>query len=101
MPVGLRVAVLALLLALGQAHASDASVSIFWRLAVLSFDNPGTQQSDEAATASVPHADPAGEAIAHLQAAATSGGGRVGIPVGVVRPTAAFSFGITRAPPAR
>ena len=94
-----QVALLVLLLALSQAQATDAALSILGRLAVLSFDSPVTQQFDEAASASVPHADPAGEAVAHVQAAAMTASGRARIAIGIVRATATLSFGITRAPP--
>ena len=99
MPPVVRVALLVLLLALGQAQATDAALSIFWRLAVLTYDSPVTQQIDEAASASVPHADPASEALAHLHAAATTASGRPGSLAGPVRDTAVLASGVTRAPP--
>lgn len=100
MSVVVRVTLLLTLLALSQAQATEASLSIFWRTAVLSFDNPGTQHCDEAASTTVPHADPASEAIAHLEAAAATAHGRAGALAGLVRPVAAVSSGTTRAPPA-
>ena len=100
MSLAVRVTLLLTLLALSQGQATDASLSIFWRLAVLSFDSPGTQHGDEAASTTVPHADPAGEAIAHLTAAAATAHARAGALAGVERPTAAVSFGVTRSPPA-
>jgi len=94
-----RVALLSLLLALSQIQATAGSLSIFYRLAFLSFDNPVTQHHDERATLCAPSADVSGETLAYARAAASRAHGFVAVE-SLVRPDALIaSLGITRSPP--
>ena len=93
-----RVALLVALLALGHAQAAHASVSIFARLAFLSFDSPTTQYCDELASQPAPYADTAGETLAWARAA-VSPAGLIVIGEAPVSRRAVASSGITRAPP--
>ena len=95
-----RVALLSLLLALSQVQATAGSLSIFYRLAFLSFDNPVTQQYDERATLSAPYADACGETLAYARAAASCADGFVVVASRVRHDALVASLGITRSPPA-
>lgn len=66
--VGLLIALLGVLLVLGP----QASVSIFWRLAVLSFDNPLTQALDELALEQSPFKAPLDELLDETRLAGRS-----------------------------
>lgn len=85
-------------LALTTTVAPGASLRIFWRYAVLSFDNPATQLFDEIASA------PSGLTDAHAGAYAV---GRLPLasrvvagPPSPVVPSPALSSCLTRSPPA-
>lgn len=83
-----------------QAQSPHAVLNIFWRYAVLSFDNPATQTLDELACATAPYTDPGGEARESTRVL-VSPSGRVLPPQAPglsFRP--ALSSGITRSPPA-
>jgi hypothetical protein len=94
-----RVALLSLLLTLSQVQATAGSLSIFYRLAFLSFDNPATQQHDERATLSAPYADASGETLAYARTAASRAGRFVAVERHARHDTLAASLGITRSPP--
>ena len=94
-----RVALLSLLLALSQVQATAGSLSIFYRLAFLSFDNPATQHQDERATLSAPYADASGETLASARAAASSADRFVAVESHVRHDALLASLGITRSPP--
>ena len=94
-----RVALLAGLLALSQLQAISGSLSIFNRLAFLSFDNPTTQYSDELASLATPYADAGGETLACARAAASHADRFVDVTTDARRDTLAASLGVTRSPP--
>jgi hypothetical protein len=94
-----RVALLSLLLALSQVQAISGSLSIFNRLAFLSFDNPATQQCDEQASMAAPCADVSGETLASARTAASCTDRFVAVVSQVRHDTLVASLGITRAPP--
>jgi hypothetical protein len=94
-----RVGLLVFLLALSQTQAIQGSLSIFVRLAFLSFDNPTTQHFDELATLSAPSADASGEPLAYARAAASVVRGFLVVTTVVSHDTVALSLGITRSPP--
>jgi hypothetical protein len=92
--------VLVALIALVQLESPRASLSILWRGAVLSFDNPTTQALDELVSAVTPVTDPAREARRAARAAAVESAPLTVAAVAVAVRTATRSSCITRAPPA-
>lgn len=66
--VGFLIALLGALLLLGP----QAAVSVFWRLAVLSFDNPLTQALDDLALEQSPFRAPLDEVLAETRLAGRS-----------------------------
>jgi hypothetical protein len=91
--------VLVALMTLAQVESPRASLSIFWRGAVLSFDSPTTQSLDELASGATPVADPAREARRSAHAAAVQSSPLPIAAVVVAVRTAARLAGVTRAPP--
>ena len=63
-PIG-SVVLLAVLLALAQAHFVVGIFGPLWRTAVMSWDNPASQVVDELACEGVTHTDPSREAREH------------------------------------
>ena len=86
------------LLALTTAEAPGASMRIFWRYAVLSFDNPATQLFDEMASASSGLTD--GDAGAHTVERLPLASRVVPGPASPVLHSPALSSCLTRSPPA-
>jgi hypothetical protein len=86
------------LLALTTAEAPYASMRIFWRYAVLSFDNPATQLFDEMASASsgLTDADAGAHTVGRLPLASRVVPG----PASPVLRSPALSSCLTRSPPA-
>lgn len=95
-----RVALLVGLLSVVQFESSHASVSILWRYAVLSWDNPATQIQDELACGTAPCADLAGEARESVRAVHLAPGVLAPSRNQTARESPAHSAGITRSPPA-
>jgi hypothetical protein len=86
------------LFALTVLQAPNASLRIFWRFAVLSFDNPSTQALDELASESSTSSGIATGAREFVRLVPTA---RLMPAVEASRPGgAALSSGITRSPPA-
>ncbi len=92
--------VLLTLVALVQLESPRASLSILWRGAVLSFDNPATQVLDELASGATPVADPTREARQSTRAAAAQSAPLALHLAVVAARTTTDLAGITRAPPA-
>lgn len=100
MKVSRLVVVLLVLLALVQLESPRAALSILWRGAVLSFDNPATQALDELVSGASPVADPAAEARRSTRAAAAVSTPFAHDVVAVAARPAADLARFTRAPPA-
>lgn len=91
---------LTLLLVLSVAQATSATLGIYMRGALLSWDSPVTQQSDVLASQSVPWADAAGETLARARAGAAAAGRLITPPVDPRFTAPALSSRVTRSPPA-
>ena len=98
-PVRVALVFLALV-ALVQLEWPRALLSILWRGAVLSFDNPATQALDELASGATPVADPTRDARRSTRAAAVVSAPLALQRVVVAAGTATALAGITRSPPA-
>jgi hypothetical protein len=96
----MRIAPLSLLLVLSLVQATTATIGIYVRGVVVSWDSPITQHGDALASQSVPWADAAGEILAHARAAATTTGRLTTPPVGAGLARPALSSRLTRSPPA-
>lgn len=94
-----RAGFLALLLILGLSQATDAVLSIYLRVSLLSWDSPASQHGDELASQAVPWADAAGESLAHARAGAQTTGPIRALPAAPQLASLALSSGITRSPP--
>jgi hypothetical protein len=86
------------ILALATAEAPSASMRIFWRYAVLSFDNPATQLFDEISSASSGLTDP--DVGAHRVGRLPLASRVVPGPASPVLRSPALSSCLTRSPPA-
>lgn len=95
----LSVALVALM-ALTAVETCDASLRIFWRFAVLSFDNPATQLQDELACESSPTSQAGAEALHSARLAVLTWRPLAPAPAPLAFATLALGSGITRAPPA-
>jgi hypothetical protein len=96
----LACSLLALLVAVGALQAAEASLRIVFRFAVLSWDNPATQLSDELICESSPPSQAGVEARQRTRLAVQASRPLVVDPVAPHRSRPALSSGITRAPPA-
>ena len=94
-------AAMVVLLALTAVETCDASLRIFWRFAVLSYDNPATQLQDELACESSPTSQAGAEALHSARLAVTTWRPLAPATVPLASDASALGSGITRAPPAR
>jgi hypothetical protein len=93
-------AVLAALMVLSAVEMCDASLRIFWRFAVLSFDNPVTQLQDELVCESSPTSQAGAEALRSARLAVLAWRPLATVAAPPCGRIDALLFGITRAPPA-
>jgi hypothetical protein len=91
---------LALLLGVAAVQAAEASLRIVMRFAVLSWDSPATQVSDEMVCESSPPSQAGVEAGQGARLAVGASGRLAADPVAPHPSTPALSSGITRSPPA-
>ena len=89
------------LMAITAVETCDASLRIFWRFAVLSFDNPATQLQDELACEASPTSQAGTEALQSARLAVLAWRPLTVTSASLVFDPSALASGITRAPPAR
>lgn len=96
-----RASLLGLLVFLALTQATHATLGIYLRATLLSWDSPSSQHQDGLASQSLPWADSFTETLAHARAAAGSAGRLSSLPADRQHTAFTLSSGITRSPPAR
>lgn len=94
------VGLLLLFVAFLQLSGPQGSLSILWRLTVLSFDDPGTQVLDELALVKTPFTDRCAELIALASLAARTSRRLPSVRPDASAPNGLHSRSIARSPPA-
>ena len=100
LPQLVAVLVLVALMVVSAATAGDASLRIFWRYAVLSYDNPLSQHADELISESSPISQAGAEARQFTRLVSRPTGRLVAPAVQPYDAAPDLGAGITRAPPA-
>jgi hypothetical protein len=90
---------LAAMMVVSVAAAGDASLRIFWRYLVLSYDNPITQHADELACESSPISQAGADARHFTRLACRPAGHLASADVELYDAALDLGAGITRAPP--
>jgi len=96
---GFLSAVLIALMAVSAVEACDASLRIFLRFAILSFDNPATQLQDELVCESSPTSQAGTEALGSTRLAVLTWRPLTSPPAPLSDRVSALGAGVTRAPP--